>query len=84
MPTRSRSWPSRAARRHILRLAERLGLLPAGRGAQLADAFVALCALERRQTLQGAGTVVDRSAADAPARAILDSWNALFGTAGGT
>ncbi|HEY0675552.1 MAG TPA: bifunctional [glutamate--ammonia ligase]-adenylyl-L-tyrosine phosphorylase/[glutamate--ammonia-ligase] adenylyltransferase [Immundisolibacter sp.] len=66
----------------ILRLAEQLGLLPAGRGGQLADAFVALCALERRQTLQGAGTVVEQSAADAPARVILDSWNALFGATG--
>jgi glutamate-ammonia-ligase adenylyltransferase len=63
----------------ILRLAGELGLLPAAQAAALAAAFVTLCALERRQTLQGAGGVVDAAAVAEPAQTVLQVWSELFG-----
>jgi glutamate-ammonia-ligase adenylyltransferase len=63
----------------ILRLAGELGLVPAERAAALADAFVTLCALERHQTLQGAGGVVDPAAAAGPAQTVTQAWAAMFG-----
>ena len=63
----------------LLRLAETHGLLGPDEGARLADAFVGLCALERRQTLHGLGTVVDIAATAAWTRTVLQSWAVLFG-----
>jgi glutamate-ammonia-ligase adenylyltransferase len=63
----------------LLRLAETLGLLGKHEGDRLADAFVGLCALERRQTLQGLGTVVDVAATAAWTYTITQAWHALFG-----
>ena len=63
----------------LLRLAETLGLLGTHEGDRLADAFVGLCALERRQTLQGLGTVVDVAATAAWTYTITQAWHALFG-----
>jgi glutamate-ammonia-ligase adenylyltransferase len=63
----------------ILHLADAQGLLDAGQGEALADAFVTLCALERRQTLHGAGSVTEPAQCAAAARTVLDAWSRLFG-----
>ncbi len=63
----------------ILRLAETLGLIERGAGTALADAFLALCALERRQTLHGAGSVVDRDAVAPSAHTVMKVWERVFG-----
>nr|ART36692.1 D576 [uncultured bacterium] len=63
----------------ILRLSETLGLLDTGSGAALADAFLTLCSTERRQTLSGAGRVVDADAVAAAAQAVTNAWGQIFG-----
>nr|ART36549.1 C249 [uncultured bacterium] len=63
----------------ILRRAETLGLLEAGTGTALADAFLTLCATERRQTLSGAGSVVDGDIVAPAAQAVRDAWEQIFG-----
>jgi glutamate-ammonia-ligase adenylyltransferase len=63
----------------ILRLAGALGLIERDEAHALADAFIALCALERRQTLHGATGRVEPADVTAPAAAITRAWAALIG-----
>jgi glutamate-ammonia-ligase adenylyltransferase len=62
----------------ILSLAGELGLLATDTAAALGEAFVALCALERRQTLDGAGTVVDPQRVAPQQAAIGAAWRSLI------
>lgn len=62
----------------ILSLAGELGLLATDTAAALGEAFVALCALERRQTLDGAGTVVAPQRVAPQQAAIGAAWRSLI------
>lgn len=62
----------------ILSLAGERGLLTADTAAALGEAFVALCALERRQTLDGAGSVVDPQRVAPQQAAISAAWRELI------
>ena len=76
------AYPQLAAPRgtaDILRLAETLNLLDAGSGTALADIFVTLCTTERRQTLSGAGSVVDGDAVALVTRPVGRVWERLLG-----
>lgn len=63
----------------ILALAESLELLEAGVGHSLAKAFVELCAIERRQTLSGAGGVIEAERAAPLTQTVNDAWGQIFG-----
>jgi glutamate-ammonia-ligase adenylyltransferase len=63
----------------ILGLAGTLGLIDPGEARALAEAFVALCAHERRQTLQGAAGQVEAADIATHATAIRRAWAKLIG-----
>nr|ART37448.1 E191 [uncultured bacterium]ART39976.1 J168 [uncultured bacterium] len=63
----------------ILALAESLRLLEAGVGQALAAAFVELCAIERQQTLSGAGGVIEAERAAPLTQTVRDAWEQIFG-----